>query len=141
MVFIACPETVQPSRLWFPSSHPDEQPAPFLPSPNKSQVLYQTKITTFFRPLRTVDNVQHPHPVTPVPPNPTPVLNNRFSRRSLIHQKLLKYNYDLTSQYRPIHSYPTMSPSLSTLYDSWGHSLPTIDPSKVFSCKIPMDCV
>jgi hypothetical protein len=50
----------------------------------------------------------------------------------MLRQKLLQYNYDLSRNYRPIHSFPTVSPPSPTLYDSWGHSLPTIDLSKVF---------
>ena len=61
-----------------------------------------------------------------------PVTNTRRSRRSLLRHNLLKYNYQLTPNYRLIHSYPTFAPSKATLYDSWGHSLPIIDPSKVF---------
>jgi hypothetical protein len=49
----------------------------------------------------------------------------------MLRHKLLQYNYHNTTNYRPIHSFPTVTPPLSTLYDSWGHSLPTIDPSKI----------
>lgn len=50
----------------------------------------------------------------------------------MLRDNLLKYNYDYSANYRPITRFPTFSPPSSTLYDSWGRSIPVIDPSKVF---------
>ena len=93
----------------------------------------QQKIISFFRLAPTVKATPPlVAPAVPTVPPVTPVAGFRRSRRSLIRHNLIQYNYNSPKTFRPLHSFPTFAPLESTLYDSWGHSLPIIDPSKVF---------
>jgi len=94
--------------------------------------LSQTKITSFFH-SRTppVARLSAVVVAPPAPPTVT-IAGSRRTRRSLLRLNLIKYNYHPSTNYRPIHSYPMVSPLKDITCDLWGHSLPTINPSQVF---------
>jgi hypothetical protein len=115
-------ETVSPCHLTFSSSPTNLCTSS--PAAPLQLLLLQTKITAFF-PSICPRRSPHQPPLlillaTPAPP----IAGSRRSRRSMLSHNLLQYNYHNTTNYRPIHSFPMVTPPQSTLYDSWGHSLP-----------------
>ena len=132
VVDIASRETVQPCFLVF--SKEELQHDPMLLTQRSSKV--QLQITSFFNKVRLITTgtsvVSQPVVATPHAPPVNIETEPRRSRRSLLRRHLLQYNYNHSKSYRPIHCFPTFAPPDTMLYDSWGHSLPIIDSTKVF---------
>jgi hypothetical protein len=81
----------------------------------------QQQITDFFIPVgKPVSGLIAPM-ATEIPLAPPSVVmaGPRCTRKSMIRDKLLHYNYDFTSSYRPITCPPSVCPPPETLADSW----------------------
>jgi exonuclease III len=132
VVNIASRETVQPCFLAFSKEELQHEPIVFTQRSSKVQL----QITSFFKKVWQITTstsfVSQLEVATPHAPPVNIGTEPRRSRRSLLRRHLLQYKYNHSKSYRPIHSFPTFAPLDAMLYDSWGHSLPIIDSTKVF---------